>query len=111
MAGRLHGAQLDAADAQRVAVAHGAVRELRARGGAEDDLRAGARGELAMAADEVRVEVRLHDVFDGQPALARRVEVLIDVALRIDDRAFAAVANQVRRVGETGQIELMKVHH
>src|SRR5205085_5618681 len=39
VAGRLHGAQLDAADAQRVAVAHRAVRELRVRGGAEDDLR------------------------------------------------------------------------
>src|SRR6185503_7315583 len=102
---RLDGAQLDGAEPQRVAVAHGAMRKLRAGFRSDDDLRSGARGELPMPADEVGVQMRLDDVADRQPEPRRLVDVLIDVPLRIDDRAFPAVAGEVGGVGETGKVE------
>ena len=95
MTRRLHRAQLDRADAQCFAIANGAMRKLRVRVRADDDLRAGARGELAMSAHEVGVEMRLDDVANGQSAVRRLIDVLIDIALRIDDRALAAVADQI----------------
>ena len=72
-----------------VAVANGAMRELRTGRRADHDLRAGALRKLAMAAHEIGVKMRLDDVPDLQSAPVRLGDVLIDVALRIDDRRFA----------------------
>ena len=49
---------------------------------------------------------------NAQAVLARKRQVLIDVALRVDDRRAARllVADDVRRVRETVQIELLEDH-
>jgi hypothetical protein len=51
----------------------------------------GARliAQLEMSRDEVGVKVGEDDVGDAKPVLLRGREVLIDVALRIDDRCRA----------------------
>ena len=53
-----------------------------------------------MAGDEVGVEVRQEDVRDAQAVLRGEREVLIDVALRIDDgrECRLLVADEIRRV-------------
>src|SRR5215510_2088101 len=63
-----------------------------------------------MTADEVRMQVCLNDVFDFQILRRRFFDVLIDVALRIDNGGFAIRADQVRRMRETSQIELLEIH-
>ena len=65
-----------------------------------------------MPGDEVGVEVREEDVRDPQAVLGGEREVLIDVALRIDDRRRVRllVADQIRRVREAIQIELLEDH-
>ena len=110
MAGRFQSAQHDTAGAQLVAVTHRAMRKLRVRGRADDDLRAAACGELLMSADKVGVQMGLDDVADAQPGRARRVEILLDVALRIDDHGLPVGADQIRRMGETSEVELAEVH-
>ena len=110
MSRRLQRAQHDVADAQLVAVAHRAMRELGIRRRAKHDLRAGALRQLAMPADEVGVQVRLDDVADAQAALVGRVDVLLDVALRIDDRRLAVRTDQVRGMRQAAEVELVEMH-
>ena len=57
--------------------------------GPDDVGRAGQRREVAAARDVVVVEMRLDDVADPQIRVARRVEVDVDVAARVDDRRDA----------------------
>jgi hypothetical protein len=38
------------------------------------------------------------------------LQVLFDVAAGVHDRGFAAVADQVRRLRETAEVELLEVH-
>ena len=97
-------------EADLLAVAHRAVREGRAGLLAEDDRGARPRRELPVAAHEVRVEVRLDDPLDREALRARLVHVLVDVAPRVHDGGFAAVADQVRRVRETAEVELLEIH-
>ena len=65
-----------------------------------------------MAGDEVGVEVRQEDVRDLQIVLGGEREVLIDVALGIDDRRDVRllVADEVRRVRQAIEIELFENH-
>ena len=42
--------------------------------------------QLQMAGEEIGVQVGQHDVRDPQPVLLGKGQVLLDVALRIDDR-------------------------
>ena len=67
-------------------------------------------GQLLVAAHEVGVEVGLDDVLDGEAVRTGLLQVLLDVALGIDDRGLALGADEVRRVGETPKIELLEVH-
>ena len=55
------------------------------RGRTQIDRRAGAIAQLEVAGDEVGMKVREEDVLDSQAVLGGEREVLIDVALRIDD--------------------------
>src|ERR1019366_2524402 len=103
-------AQFDVADAKHVAVAYGAVRERRIRFCAEHDIRATALSQLPMSADEVGVKVRLEDVANGHAKRLRSVEILIDIALRIDDDSLTAIRDQVRRVRQASEVELVEVH-
>ena len=65
-----------------------------------------------MTGDEVRVKVREKDVLYLETVRVGEREILIDVALRIDDRRSARqlVANQIGRVREAIQIELTEDH-
>jgi hypothetical protein len=108
VAGRLDRPQLDGAEADGIAVVDRAMRELRFRSTPEDDLRARSRGELVMTADEIGVQMRLDDVPDPDAAPICFSGGLIDIALRIDDSGIAAVADQVRRVSETAEVELLE---
>ena len=110
MAGRLDEAERDAAHAQLFAVADGAVRERGCGARAEDDFGSGARRQFPVPAHEVGMEVRLDHVPDLQALLFGQRDVLLDVALRIDDRGLAVRPEQVRGMCETTQIELFEVH-
>ena len=108
--GGLQEAQRDLADPDLVAVAHAAMRERCTRPGPDHDRRPGALGQLAVAAHEVGVEVRLHDVLDREALRLRLVEVLVDVAPRVDDRGLAVRADHVRRLGQAAEVELLEIH-
>ena len=71
------------------------MRKLNVRLCAEDDLRAGARRDLLVTADEVGVQVRLDHILDFQSLRVRFLDVFIDITLRIDNRRFAIRANQI----------------
>jgi hypothetical protein len=65
-----------------------------------------------MARDEIGMEVREEDVRDAEIVIRSERQVLIDVALRIDDGCQAArlVGNDVRGVSQAVQIELSQEH-
>ncbi len=107
---RLQRPQLDGAEAEDIAVSDGRVWEGRVRPGPHDDLRACARRQLAMSADEIGMEVRFDDVADGQAIASRLVDVLIDVSLWIDHGSLAAVSDQIRSMRQAAKIELLEVH-
>ena len=65
-----------------------------------------------MTGDEIGVEVREEDVANLQAVPFGRIEIPLHVALRIDDdgRPALAVADEVRRVRETIEVELLEDH-
>ena len=63
----------------------GRERILGLGGRAQIDRRAGTIAQLEMPRDEVGVQVGQQDVFDREAVLRRKGEVLVDIALRIDD--------------------------
>ena len=67
------------------------MRKRRASFPAKHDLRAGARRQLAMAADEIRMQVRLDHILDLEPLRLSLVDVLVHIALRIDHRRLACL--------------------
>jgi hypothetical protein len=77
---------------------------------AENDLCSGPLGELSVSADEVGVQVCLDHVTDLELLRGGFVDVLVHVTSRIDDDRFALRADQVRRVCETTEVELLEVH-
>src|SRR5882724_425034 len=76
----------------------------------EDDLRPAPRRQFAMAAHEVRMEMSLDHVSNGGAAPLRGFEILIDIALRIDNDRLIAIGDQVRSVCKASEVELLKVH-
>src|SRR5439155_963894 len=79
---------------------------------AEMDGRALALAELEVARDEVGVEVRQEHVPDPKAEAAGVAHVLLDVALRIDDRRHPAllVGDEVGGVCEAAQVVLLENH-
>ena len=53
--------------------------------GVDVDRRAGRRGEPAVAGDVIGVGVGLEDVLDPDAHVARELQVLVDLELRVDD--------------------------
>ena len=78
----------------------------------EVDRRPGPVSELQMTGEKIGVEVRQKDVTDREVVVAGKRQVLIDVALRVDNRGRLRrfVADQVRRVRQAVEIELMQEH-
>src|SRR5215510_4812936 len=101
VAGSLNDSENDFADSELVAVFGGRVIENRAGFMPEDDLSPCTFGKLAMAADEIGVQMRLDHEFDLQPFGFGLVDVLFDVTLRINDRSLASGADQIRSMRQT----------
>ncbi len=77
------------------------------------DRRANAIAQLEMAGDEVSVQVGEKNVADGKAVFLCKREVLIDISLRVDDGGgfgLRVVANDVRRVGQAPEVELLEYH-
>ena len=85
--------------------------ELCRRRCAENHAGAGASGELLMAGDEIGVEMGFDDVLDREAVLLRFPNINIDVAPGIDNRSLAFGTDEVRRMCETTEIELLEVHN
>ena len=83
---------------------------LRAR--AQTDLRADAISELEMSGKKVGVEVAEEDVADLKVVFSGTVQVLVDVALRIEDHSLTGlfVTDEVGGVRETAKVILFEDH-
>ena len=112
VAGRLERDEPDLAELDRVAVGERRELVLGLRPGAEVDPRADAVAQLEVAGEEVGVEVREEDVLDPAAAALGVGDVLVDVALRVDDGRDAGclVGDEVRRVGEAAEVVLLEDH-
>src|SRR5687768_9599131 len=66
--------------------------------------------QLTMTADEIGVQVRFDYVLNLQPLCLRFIDVLIDIALRIYYCSFPVRTNQVRRLSQATEIELLEIH-
>ena len=80
--------------------------------GAEMDRRAATVAQFQMAGYEVGVEVGQEDVADLEAEFLGVGQVLLDVALGIDDDGgrTGLVSKQIRRVGEAAQVVLFQNH-
>lgn len=78
----------------------------------EIDHRADAISKLEMSCDEIGMEMRQEHVADRQSLFGGERQILIDVALRVDDRSRLRliVADEIRRVRETIEIKLLENH-
>src|SRR4029077_8049776 len=72
-------------EVQRIAVLHGGEGVFRLGAGSQMDGGAAAVAQLQVAGDEVGVEVGEEDVSDLQPEFFGVRQVLLNVALRVDD--------------------------
>ncbi len=112
VAGGFEDLEAEAGEVEGVAVFHGDEFVLGLGLGAEADVGAAAVAEFEMAGEEVGVEVSEEDVADLYAELVGVVDVLLDVALRIDDDGGAAgfVGDEVGRVGEAAEVVLLEEH-
>ena len=65
-----------------------------------------------MAGQEIGVQMRQEHVGNAEAMLVGKREVSLDVALRVDDGGDVRVrvTDQVRRMGQTVEIELLENH-
>ena len=112
MAGGLENLEAHAGEVERVAIVHGVEGVLGDGAGAEMDGGAATVAELEVAGDEVGVEVREEDVTDLEAEFFGVVEVLLNVALGVDDDGGVAgfVAEEIGGVGEAAQVVLFQDH-
>jgi hypothetical protein len=64
-----------------------------------------------MSTHEISVEVGFDHILDPKALGFGLFDVLIHIALWIHDSRFALRTDQVRRVGQTAQVELFEVHN
>src|ERR1700733_4180950 len=62
-----------------------------------------------MSGNEVRMQMALHDVANGDPLLRGSRQIQLDIPLRVDHHAFAFGSQQVRGMRQASQIELFEV--
>ena len=116
MTRRVHGFDLDVANHKRIAIGKAHVIELILPICAPfiGEVHHGTRhiGELARAAEEVGMDMRFCKVRDAQAFLTSDIDIGVDVALRIDDQAFAGLlaADHVGCVGEARFVDLLEKH-
>ena len=82
------------------------------RTGAEMDRRAATVAQFQMAGYEIGVEMSEEDVTDLEAETCGVSQVLLDVALGIDDDGgrTSLVSQQIRRVCQTAQVVLFQDH-
>jgi hypothetical protein len=102
--------QHDATETDLIAFTDADVRERSFRERTQVNLRAGSIRQLAMTADEVRMQMRLNDVPDREPLPVSFFDVQGDIALRVDDASESFRPEHIRRVRKARQVELLKVH-
>src|SRR5262249_17409769 len=110
VSGRFEHAQRDGAEAELITIVYGAMRKGSTGAVAEHNVRPGACRELPMAAYKIGVQMRLNNVFDLETMGSSFLEILLDIPLGIHHNRFAVSPNQVRRVCQTSQIKLVKIH-
>ena len=84
MPGRFEDLEGDLAERDALAIVQGPRRELWFGARPEADLRAGRGGQLEMTREKVGVKMCLDDQLDRDFVFPRRVEVLLDVAARVN---------------------------
>src|SRR3954462_39024 len=74
--------------------------------------RAGAMGQLPGTRDEVSMNMGLGHVRNSESLVVRRLNIGIDVAVRIDDERLTAgrTADEVTGLGELGVVEALQKH-
>ncbi len=80
------------------------------RGRPQADRGAGAIAQFKMPGNEIGVQMRQEHVLDRQPILAGKRNVLVRVALRInnDGGTRLLIPNDVRRMRQAWQVELLE---
>jgi hypothetical protein len=75
-------------------------------------LRAGRIGKFLRAGDVIGLRVRLKDVSDVHAVIAGVLKILVDLELRIDDRAYLPLRTtyEVRQAPARLMPELLKYH-
>ena len=98
----MHGLDLERAERRTQPSSNGLVRVLGLGEPVDVDRRAGGPREPAVAGDMVGVVVGFEHVLDSNPVQAGKVEVWLDLPLRVDDRGdpLVDVADQVGRATE-----------
>ena len=97
---------------ERISLPHGFKFIFRLCARTKMDGCAATIAQFQMARDEVGVEVSEEDVADVKAQLLAVGNVLLNVALRVDDdrRRTRLVSNQIRRVGQASQVILFQNH-
>ena len=112
MSGRLEGHDAHAPHLDGVPVMQRMKRELGGCSRSQVDLRSDPLAEFQMPGEEVRVEVGQEDVGDADAEFGSVRDVLVDVALGIDDGGPARrhIRDQIGRVREAGQVVRLQDH-
>ena len=112
MAGSFEDLQAQSREIERIAILHRHEGVFRLGAGAEMDGRAATVAQFQMAGDEVGVEVGEEDVADLQAEFLGVGQVLLDIALRVDDDGgrTGLVSEQIGGVGQAAQVILFQNH-
>ncbi len=112
VAGGFEDLQAQSREVERIAVLHRHERVFGLGAGAEMDGRAATVAQFQMAGDEVGVEMGEEDVADLEAERFGVGQVLLDVALGIDDDGGGTglVSEQIRGVGQAAQVVLFQDH-
>ena len=96
--------------AQDITLFHGREAILGFRAGAQMNLSAHTIAQLQVAGDEIGMRMREKHMPDFEAPLSRIVQILLYVALRIDDRSHAGtfIGDHVRGMRQAAEIILLE---
>src|SRR6185369_5973478 len=85
-----------------IAIFHSEMIELDTGLSTKDDSCSGSFCEFVMSTYKVGVQVCFDDVLDLELVYVCLVDVIVNVALRINNRSFSVRTNQIRSMSKTG---------